>query len=112
MPVFSVKEERFLPVDAEGKEKSVWTDIDNAFSRPVGRMDESTEYVPTQILAELFRDEGYEAIIYRSLFGETGYNVVIFDPADAEPADGTPYEVKKIDVVAEDVGNAWGRKRQ
>ena len=112
MPEFSVKEERFLPVDAEGKEKSVWTNIDNAFSCPVGRMDELNEYVPTQILAELFRDEGYEAIVYRSLLGETGYNVVIFDPADAEPVDGTPYEVRKIEVAAEEVGNAWVRQRQ
>ena len=112
MPAFSATEERCLPVDAEGKEKSVWTDIDNAFSRPVSRTDESIEYVPTQILAELYRDEGYEAIAYRSLLGERGYNVVIFDPADADPVDGRPYEVKKIEVAAEEVGNAWVRKGQ
>ena len=110
MPEFSAREERFLPVDAEGKEKSVWTSIDNAFSRPVSRADESTEYVPTQILAELFRDEGYEAIVYRSLLGERGYNVVIFDPADADPVDGRPYEVKTVRLVAEEVGNAWVRR--
>ena len=37
MPAFSAKEQRFVPVDAEGKEKSVWTNIDNAFSR-IGRI--------------------------------------------------------------------------
>ena len=67
MPEFSAKEARFLAVDSEGKAKSVWTEIDNAFSRPVSREDEATEYVPTQILAELFRGEGYEALAYRSL---------------------------------------------
>ena len=107
MPAFSATKERFLPVDAEGKEKAVWTDIDNAFSRPVSRMDDPTEYVPTQILAELFRDAGFEAITYRSLLGKRGYNVVIFDPAAANPVDGTPYQVKEIKVVAEDVGSAW-----
>ena len=109
MPTFSATEKRFLPVDADAKEKAVWTDIDNAFSRPVSRTDDSTEYVPTQILAELFRDAGYEAVTYRSLLGERGYNVVIFDPADAHPVDGTPYQVKKITVAAEVAGNAWVR---
>lgn len=78
----------------------------------MSRGDDSTEYVPTQILAELFRDEGYDAIVYRSRFGENGFNVVIFDPADADPLDGTPYEVRKIDVIAEQVGNAWTHTRQ
>ena len=110
MPEFSAKEARFLPVDSVGKAKSVWTEIDNAFSRPVGREDESTEYVPTQILAELFRGAGYEAIAYRSLLGKQGFNVVLFDPGDADPVDGRPYEVTKVDVVGEQAGNPWVRR--
>ena len=65
--------------------------------------DDPAAYVPTQILAELFRDEGYEAITYRSRFGKKGYNVVIFNLDDADPVDGWPYEVKKIKVAAERV---------
>ena len=109
MPVFSATEERFLPVNAAGKQKAVWTDIDNAFSRPVCRTDDPTEYVPTQILAELFRDAGYEAITYRSVLREQGYNIVIFDTADATPVDGTPYVVKEIKVAAEEAGSVWVR---
>ena len=107
MPPFSVKDGTFQSVDADGAEKSVWANIDNAFSRPVNRADDPAEYVPTQILAELFRDEGYEAIVYCSRVRKTGYNVVIFEPDDADPVDGRPYEVAKIKLKAKEAGVAW-----
>ena len=109
MPAFSAKEGKLMPVDADGAEKSVWTNIDNAFSRPVSRSDDPADYVPTQILAELFRAEGYEAIIYRSQLGEQGHNVVIFNLADADAQDGRPYKVTKIGLRAEETGNPWIR---
>ena len=43
---------------AKEKEKAVWIDIDNAFSRPVRLTDDQADYAPTQILAELFRSHG------------------------------------------------------
>lgn len=46
------------PADRERAEKAVWIDIDNAFSQPVTLSDDAADYVPTQILAELFRDAG------------------------------------------------------
>ncbi|MEX6396516.1 RES family NAD+ phosphorylase [Providencia hangzhouensis] len=73
-PIFSyilgVKE-----LTAQQKEKAVWTDIDNAFSTPVTRSDDKANYAPTQILAELFRSAGYDAIAYKSHFGDEGYNI-------------------------------------
>ena len=111
MPGFSAKEGTFMPVDADAAEKSAWTNIDNAFSRPVSRSDDPADYVPTQILAELFQAEGYDAIIYRSQLGKQGHNVVIFDLADADAQDGRPYEVTKIDLGAKEAGNAWVRQR-
>jgi hypothetical protein len=71
--------------DVETKEKAVWIDIDNAFSRPVTPSDDLADCVPTQILAELFRNTDYDAIIYRSQFGEKGYNIALFKAEDAEP---------------------------
>ena len=47
-------------LDAGAKEKAVWTDIDNAFSRPVTLSDGSDNYVPTRILAELFQEAGFD----------------------------------------------------
>jgi hypothetical protein len=95
------------PPDAETKEKVVWTHIDNAFSRPVTLSDDSADYVPTQILAELFRDTGYDAIIYRSQFGKEGYNIALFNVEDAEVINCAPYQVKGIEVTFEQIGNMW-----
>ena len=93
--------------NAEDREKAVWTDIDNAFSRPVTRTDAALGYVPTQILAELFRDAGYDALVYKSQFGEGGYNVVLFGLDDAVATNGVPCKVTKIDVQFEPTGSAW-----
>jgi RES domain len=95
------------PMDAEVKEKAVWIDIDNAFSTPVTLSDDAGDYVPTQILAELFRDAGYDAIVYRSQFGEKGYNVALFDVKDAEAVNCAPYRVTGIEVSFTEIGNRW-----
>ena len=94
------------PVDAETKERAVWTDVDNAFSRPVTSEDWSGRYVPTQILSELFRDAGYEAVVYGSQFGD-GSNIAIFDIEDAEVVSCTPYSVTGIEVKYSEAGNPW-----
>lgn len=88
-------------------EKVVWTSIDKAFSRPVILPESTTEYVPTQILAELFAKSGYEAIIYRSHFVEDGYNVAVFDIDRAAIVNCTPYEVTKVKTEFDQAGNTW-----
>jgi hypothetical protein len=95
------------PQQSEAKEKAVWIDIDNAFSRPVTLSDDAADYVPTQILTELFRDAGYDAIVYRSQFGERGYNVALFNVEDAEAINCAPYEVTGMDVRYREIGNRW-----
>lgn len=99
------------PVNADEREKSVWRDIDNAFSRPVTLSDGAADYVPTQILAELFRDAGYDAIVYRSQFGQNGYNVALFNIDDAEAVAGEPYRVTTIDVGYDVIGRTWALNR-
>lgn len=97
--------------DAETKQKAVWIDIDNAFSTPVTLSDDAADYVPTQILSELFQDAGYDAIIYRSQFGEKGYNVALFNVEDADPINCAPYEVKGIEVKYEEIDERWFSKK-
>lgn len=94
-------------VSAEAKEKAVWIDIDNAFSRPVTVSDDAADYVPTQILAELFHDIGYDAIVYKSQFGQKGFNIVLFSPDDADAINCAPYEVTGIEVAFKEIGNRW-----
>jgi len=93
--------------NAAVKEDAIWIEIDNAFSRPVSRSDDGGDYAPTQILAELFRDIGYDAIVYRSQFGELGFNLVLFDIDDAEIINCAPYEINAIKVDFQEIGNRW-----
>lgn len=93
------------------KREAVWIDIDSAFSRPVSLSDDAADYVPTQILAELFRDEGYDAIVYKSQFGERGYNVALFNLDDAEVINCGPYEVTALKVEYKELGNKWSRAK-
>ena len=97
-------------IDAKAKEKAVWIEIDNAFSRPVRRSDDSADYAPTQILAELFQDAGYDAIVYRSQFGEMGYNIALFNVEDAKPITAVPCRVTKINIEFDEIGDRWFSK--
>ncbi|MBI3703838.1 MAG: RES family NAD+ phosphorylase, partial [Rhizobiales bacterium] len=92
---------------AEIKEKAVWIDIDNAFSWPITLSDDAADYVPTQILAELFKDAEYDAIVYRSQFGEKGYNIALFSAQDAEAINCAPYRLTSVEVKFTEIGNRW-----
>lgn len=78
---------------SEDIEKTVWAHIDHAFSRPVTRSDNTAEYAATQILAEVFRSEGYDGIIYKSAFSADGYNIALFDLDCAQQTDSSIFEV-------------------
>lgn len=86
---------------------AIWDEIDNAFSQPVTMSDDTAEYAATQIIAELFKNEGYDGIMYRSQFGDNGHNVALFDLNVADPKMCTPYRVQKIKVDFEEIGNSW-----
>ena len=97
-------------VDAETKEEAVWIDIDNAFSRPVTLSDTRENYISTRILAELFKEAGFDAIVYRSQFGQEGkdgHNVAIFELGNAEILNCAPYKVESIRVRYKQIGNHW-----
>jgi hypothetical protein len=67
----------------ELNEGSVWSMINDAFSQPVAASDNSVDYAPTQVLADLFRDIGFDGIVYRSSIG-LGQNLALFDLSSAE----------------------------
>ncbi len=70
--------------DTNEREQAVWKQIDRAFSEPTTPSDTSTDYVPTQVIAELFKSEGYDGIAYKSAFSDDGLNFALFNLADAE----------------------------
>lgn len=77
-------------------EEAVWTDIDQAFSEPVTASDDLPDYVPTQILAELFKADGYGGVAYKSALTDAGYNLAFFDPCIVRQVLGELYSTKKV----------------
>lgn len=75
--------------------EKVWAHIDYAFSRPVTRSDNTAEYAATQIIAEVFRSEGYDGVIYKSAFATTGYNIALFDLDAALQTESYLFQVSK-----------------
>lgn len=89
---------KLKPPSPEETTEIVWRWIDLAFSQPVDRDDSTADYVPTQILAELFKTNGFDGIKYKSIFNG-GKNVALFDLGSAEQVgEGKVVQVTKIDL--------------
>ena len=91
------------PSDAE-KESSVWSYIDRAFSIPIVDSDSEAEYVPTQILSELFESNGYDGIIYKSVFSR-GFNIALYDQNAADIVTCHLFQVKTLSFTFDEVAN-------
>ncbi len=89
---------------AEKLDKYVWNDISKSFSRPVNREDQESAYLPTQILAEAFKAEGFDGLAYRSGL-ERGTNVVLFNVQVANLIHRFVYTLKKVRYDFEAVPN-------
>lgn len=85
----------------EKREEFVWKHIDNAFSRPVEQSDDSADYIPTQIIAEIFKNKGMDGLFYKSNLG-TGLNIVLFDLKSAEFERSCLFETKNIKLNFEE----------
>jgi hypothetical protein len=77
-------------------EDGMWIAIDQAFATPVSGDDESKEYVPTQIIAELFKSKGFDGIVYKSLLSDDGFNLALFNLDDASVINCTLYKANAI----------------
>ena len=101
------KEERRLILygsepDAPERERAVWRDMNYAFSRPVTQNDFVADYAPTQIIAELFRQHGYDGIGYKSSLGN-GSNLALFDFNVAEVINCTLFQVEAVDFTVSEM---------
>jgi hypothetical protein len=94
------------PDDLKERETNVWRDIDRAFAHPSDRNEISADYAPTQIIAEMFRQNGLDGIAYRSSLGD-GHNVALFDVDAADVVSRVVYEVKRIQHDIEPMTNAY-----
>jgi len=71
----------------EEREMAVWRDINTAFATPVTPDDSQSDYVPTQVISELFRSKGFDGIVFKSSCGK-GHNVALFDIDAAKQING------------------------
>jgi hypothetical protein len=91
----------------EDTEKQVWTHINSAFSKPVERGDDSLDYIPTQIITETFKLNGFDGIAYKSSYGEDGFNVALFDVAAADVMNCGLYRIEDLSVTISQQGNPY-----
>jgi len=96
--------------NAEKREQAVWTDIDKAFSKPITVNDRVADYVPTQIIAEFFKSEEFDGILYKSMLGD-GHNVVLFDIISASLVNCNLFEVKNISFDFQQAANPYVVKK-
>lgn len=81
--------------NTEKRETAVWQNIDKAFSKPITLNENSADYVPTQIIAELFKKDGFDGIAYGSSLGD-GHNIALFDINVADLVNCTLFEAKEL----------------
>jgi RES domain len=87
--------------------EAVWAHIDRAFAEPMTRSDDSADYIPTQIIAELFKREGFDDVGYKSNFGEDGFNLALFDPHAAELINCGLYRVDRVHLDSSEQDNPY-----
>lgn len=90
---------QILAKEPQSFEEHAWHDIDTAFSMPVSRDELLPDYVPTQILAELFRREGADGIGFRSAVCRDGYNLAVFDVDAFSLVSSEVVEVTEVKVT-------------
>lgn len=96
----------FHEPDAEERERAVWKDIDRAFARPADRDEHSTDYVPTQVIAEVFRERGFAGVGYRSSLG-AGHNIALFDLDAVDLLNCTVFHVRSIQFDFDEAANRY-----
>ncbi len=89
------------------REGCVWNHINNAFARPVSPTDDVAEYVGTQIIAELFKADGFDGIVYQSSLSTEGLNVALFDVNAAELVNCGLSELQSLRFEFKDTGNPY-----
>jgi RES domain-containing protein len=99
----------FNEPSSEEREKQVWSDIGRAFSRPITNTDSKAEYAPTQIIAEIFKMNRFDGLVFNSSLGN-GRNIVLFNIDHANLLRCHLFEVKGINFMFEEATNPYFMK--
>lgn len=86
--------------------KGIWAQVDRAFSEPISDDPSTAEYVPTQVIAEVFRREGLDGLVYKSMLGE-GFNMALFDLDCVDLVACSLYKTEKLSFRFTDEGQTY-----
>jgi len=92
--------------DENERKKSVMSDIDEAFTRPITNNDNMAEYAPTQVLGELFKVNGFDGIVYSSALNK-GKNIALFDVNNAKQLNCFLFRVNSISFEFSEAANPY-----
>ncbi len=65
------------------------------------------DYVPTQIIAETFKLNGFDGVAYKSSYGEDGFNVALFDLTVADLINCGLYRIDDVSVKISEQDNPY-----
>lgn len=99
------------PVSQEEISNAVWSMINEAFTKPVNNTDDASDYVPTQILAEYFKSQGYDGVCFKSSLG-LGHNFILFQLDAAEVATCAVMETKSVNFEFNECTNRYYVQRK
>lgn len=86
-------------------EDGIWVAIDRAFATPVSKEEEAKDYIPTQVLAELFKAEGYDGVVYKSLLSDDGFNITLFNLDHAKVINCSLFRLDSIEFKFSEAGS-------
>lgn len=85
-------------------EMVIWGQINKAFTEPLSNSNFEADYTPTQVIAELFKNKGFDGIKYKSALG-SGHNIALFDLNHTELTHCYLYNTEGISYSFEGVEN-------
>ncbi|NHZ82770.1 RES domain-containing protein [Massilia sp. CCM 8695] len=78
---------------------------------PVNSDPATAEYVPTQVIAEFFKKQGFDGVVYKSRLGP-GFNIALFDIDVADVANCQLYSVKSVEFSFAQEGRGYNVKKK
>ena len=91
-------------------DENLWLNLSNDYSRPLYKEEQQINYLQTQVIAEYFKDQGFDGLIYQSQFkaqkisskGEDiAKNFVIFDLKTVECIKTEVWKISEQSVLVE-----------
>lgn len=94
-------------LSADKKEKAVWGAINSSFSEPIRAEEEKINYIPTQYLSELLKNNGYDGVIFKSSLNTGGHNIALFNPRNAVLREARGFQVDSITPSISECANPY-----